>query len=207
MILSIIGPPGSGKGVQSYLISRYYNISHISPGEILREEFEKKTEVGIKAEKYWRSGSLVPNDLILAIVKNRIKQKDCRKGFIMDGFPRTLYESKEFLKFSKLDKIILLNIPDNISIKRITGRKECSKCDAVYGPEIPSNKNGICDKCGGKLYQRKDDTVKVVKNRLKIYHNSIDPILKFFKSKNLLLKINGVGSIKEVFNIIKKMLK
>lgn len=207
MKLSIIGPPGSGKGVQSYLISKHFKIAHISPGEILREEFAKKTKLGINAEKYWRSGDLVPDDIILGIVKKRIKKSDCRNGFIMDGFPRRLYEVEEFLKFSGFDKIILLDVPDRISVKRITSRRECSKCDAVYGSSIVPKKKGVCDKCCGKLYQRKDDNIKSVKNRLKIYHKTIDPIIRFFKNKNLLLKIKGVGSVDDVFNVIRSKLR
>lgn len=206
MNLIIIGPPGSGKGVQSSLISKYFKIAHISPGEILREEFEKKTKLGIEAEKYWRNGNLVPDEMILKIVKKRLKQKDCKKGFILDGFPRTLNEAQKFLRFSKLNNVVLLDIPDKISIRRITGRRECSKCDAIYGPEIPSKKKRICDKCSGKLYQREDDSPNVVKNRLKIYHKSINPIINLFKNKRLLAKIEGSGSIQDVFNKVKEKL-
>jgi len=207
MNLIIIGPPGSGKGVQSSLISKYFKIAHISPGEILREEFEKKTKLGIQAEKYWRNGNLVPDEMILKIVKKRLKQKDCKKGFILDGFPRTLNEAQKFLRFSKLNKVVLLDIPDKISIKRITGRRECSKCDAIYSPEIPSKKKGICNKCNGKLYQREDDSPKVVKNRLKIYHKSINPILNFFQHQKLLVEVNGSGNIENVFKRIKERLR
>ncbi len=207
MKLSIIGPPGSGKGMQSYLISKYFKIAHISPGEILREEFAKKTELGIKAEKYWRSGDLVPDDIILSIVKKRIKKNDCRNGFILDGFPRRLYEVEEFLRFSSFDKVILLDVPDSVSVKRITSRRECSKCDAVYGLSIIPKKKGVCDKCKGKIYQREDDKPSLVKNRLKIYHESIDPIVDFVEKKNLLLKINGVGSVDDIFDKIKNGLK
>ncbi len=213
MILILLGAPGVGKGTQGELISQEYGIPQISTGDILRKEVKEGTQLGKEAKKYMDSGALVPDDVIVRMMENRIKEDDCRKGFILDGFPRTVAQAEALdimLKKNNisLNRVILIDVPKNEIIDRLTGRRVCSQCGAVY--HIKNNapkKDGICDKCGGKLIQRNDDTKEVVENRLSVYEKSTMPLIEYYQKASKLVKVDGMGSIEEIFAKIEAVLQ
>ncbi len=213
MILILLGAPGVGKGTQGELISQEYGIPQISTGDILRKEVKEGTQLGKEAKKYMDSGALVPDDVIVRMMENRIKEDDCRKGFILDGFPRTVAQAEALdimLKKNNisLNRVILIDVPKNEIIDRLTGRRVCSQCGAVY--HIKNNapkKDGICDRCGGKLIQRNDDTKEVVENRLSVYEKSTMPLIEYYQKTSKLVKVDGMGSIEEIFAKIKAVLQ
>ena len=213
MILILLGAPGVGKGTQAELISREFGIPQISTGDILRKEVKEGSELGKQAKKYMDSGALVPDDVIVGMMEKRIKADDCRNGFILDGFPRTTDQAEALDKMLEknsltLDKVILIDVPKNEIVERLTGRRVCSKCGAVYHiKNNPPKTEGVCDKCGGKLIQRDDDTKEVVENRLKVYEKSTMPLIDYYKKADKLAKINGLGSIEEIFENIKAVLQ
>lgn len=202
MIILLIGPQGSGKGTQAQIISTKLGIPHVSTGDILRSNTNKEFRKEI--DSYINQGRLVPNELILKILRHRILEKDCKKGFILDGFPRTLEQARALDKILKIDKVIEISIPDEESIRRLSGRMTCKKCNAVYNTLSSSPKiKNICDKCGGVLYQRADDNEESIKKRLEIYHKETEPILKHYSS----VKINGNQKIDKVNEDILKALE
>lgn len=213
MILILLGAPGVGKGTQAELISREFGIPQISTGDILRKEVKEGSELGKQAKKYMDSGALVPDDVIVGMMEKRIKADDCRNGFILDGFPRTTDQAEALDKMLEknsltLYKVVLIDVPKNEIVERLTGRRVCSKCGAVYHiKNNPPKTEGVCDKCGGKLIQRDDDTKEVVENRLKVYEKSTMPLIDYYKKADKLAKINGLGSIEEIFENIKAVLQ
>ena len=198
MKLLIIGPQGSGKGTQAKLISEKYKIPHISTGDIFREAAQKGTEIGVRAkEQYWGKGNLVPDDVTIKIVYDRLQQKDCKKGFILDGFPRTMPQAEALDKITTIDNVIELELTDKEAVKRIVGRRNCKGCGEIFN--IYSNKpkkENICDKCGNQLYQRDDDTEEKVKIRLETYHNQTKPIVEHYKGK--VIKVDASEGIEEI---------
>ena len=213
MILILLGAPGVGKGTQAEFISREFGIPQISTGDILRKEVKEGSELGKQAKKYMDSGALVPDDVIVGMMEKRIKADDCKNGFILDGFPRTTDQAEALDKMLEknsltLDKVILIDVPKNEIVERLTGRRVCSKCGAVYHiKNNPPKTEGVCDKCGGELIQRDDDTKEVVENRLKVYEESTMPLIDYYKKVDKLAKINGLGSIEEIFENIKAVLQ
>ncbi len=213
MILVLLGAPGVGKGTQAEFISREFGIPQISTGDILRKEVKEGSELGKQAKKYMDSGALVPDDVIVGMMEKRIKADDCRNGFILDGFPRTTDQAEALDKMLEknsltLDKVILIDVPKNEIVERLTGRRVCSKCGAVYHiKNNPPKTEGVCDKCGGELIQRDDDTKEVVENRLKVYEESTMPLIYYYKKANKLAKINGLGNIEKIFENIKAVLQ
>ncbi len=213
MILILLGAPGVGKGTQAEFISREFGIPQISTGDILRKEVKEGSELGKQAKKYMDSGALVPDDVIVGMMEKRIKADDCRNGFILDGFPRTTDQAEALDKMLEknsltLDKVILIDVPKNEIVERLTGRRVCSKCGAVYHiKNNPPKTEGVCDKCGGELIQRDDDTKEVVENRLKVYEESTMPLIYYYKKANKLAKINGLGNIEKIFENIKAVLQ
>jgi adenylate kinase len=206
--LIIIGPQGCGKGTQAELLSKKLGIPHISTGDIFREMREKDTPLGHKIKDLIDNGKLVPDEITDEIVMHRLSEKDTKKGYILDGFPRKLSQAEFLDSHAKIDKVIVLKVADNESVRRISARRVCSKCHEGYNTiYIKPKKAGICDKCGGKLVVRDDDKPAAVKERLKKYHEATEPLLKFYEKKDILLKINGEQSIKDVFNDIVKKLK
>ena len=212
MIIVLFGPPGAGKGTQAVRISEMLSIPHIATGDIFREAVKKRTELGKKAEEYMKKGELVPDEIVNGIVRERISQPDCSNGFILDGYPRTLNQAEALDKMlaemnRKVDLVLNIEVSEENIIKRLSNRRVCKKCGAVYHLITnPPKKDGICDKCGGELYQREDDKEEVIRNRLKVYHKQTEPIIKYYEEKGVLVNIDGNNSIEEVWNQIKEVI-
>jgi len=201
MILIFVGPQGSGKGTQAKIIAQKMNIAHISTGDLLRN---LQGDLKQKVDEIMHKGNLIPDELIIEIIKKRILNQDCKSGFILDGFPRNIEQAKKLDEKIKVDKIIEISISDEEAIKRLSGRLTCKKCGAGFNSmTAPKPKQkGICDFCGGELYTRDDDNEEAIKKRLKIYHNQTEPILKHYNS----IKIDGEQSIEKVTeDIIKEL--
>jgi len=205
MKLIILGPQGSGKGTQAKLISEKMSIPHISTGDIFRENIRDETELGKNAEQFINKGMLIPGELTIMIVHERISRDDCRDGFILDGFPRTLEQAKALEKITGLDKAIDIEISDEIAVKRISSRRTCEKCGAIYSSLNDDVSKG-CQKCNGRLITRDDDTPDAVRERLKIYHENTKPLIDFYKKKGILLEIAGDKAINKIFDEIMEKL-
>ncbi len=209
----IMGPPGAGKGTQSEKILKYLNVPHISTGDMFREAIANKTELGKLAESYIQAGALVPDEVTIGLVKERLSCPDCKNGYLLDGFPRTLKQAEALKALTKeisREVNIVINIACDYSIltKRISGRRVCSKCGNSYHVETKKPSiDGICDSCGGELIQRKDDTVEALKVRLDAYENQTKPLIEFYQKENLLKEVNGLQSIDDVFEDIKRILE
>ena len=202
-IVILLGPPGSGKGTQAVRISKQLGIPHISTGDIFRENISKRTELGAKAQLYMDKGQLVPDELVLAMLFDRVSQPDSRNGFLLDGFPRTIPQAEDFDRnFAGKGKFIVLNldVAFDAIIKRAAGRLICKNCGQVHNKTYnPPTFEGKCDKCGGVLYQRSDDHPEVVKERLKVYHKQTMPLIAYYEKKGLLISVNGEGTPDEVY--------
>lgn len=193
MNLVLMGPPGAGKGTQGEILSKKLGIDTISTGVMLRTAIKEQTEVGKLAEKYINDGKLVPDDVIVSIVKERLSQPDCAKGFILDGFPRTTAQAEALTESGvKIDKVLSLEVDDDAIVERLSSRRECSKCGAPYSTIFNKPKiEGKCDKCGGDLIQRADDNPDTIKNRLNVYHEQTEPIKDYYEKLGLLVKAKG----------------
>lgn len=208
MRLVIFGPPGAGKGTQAKLLSERLGVPHIATGDMLREAVKAGTRLGGLAKKYMDEGRLVPDEVVIGMVEERLRQPDCSKGFILDGFPRTIEQAEaldsELEKLGlKLDAVLNLEVGDEEVVKRIALRRTCRSCGAVYHLIFnPPRREGVCDRCGGKLYQRDDDREEVVRNRLKVYRQQTKPLLEFYRRRGLLRDVNGERSIEDVFKEI-----
>lgn len=211
--LVFLGPPGAGKGTQSAYIIRDYGVVQISTGDILRSAVKEGTELGKMAKKFMDEGKLVPDEVIIGIVKERLKQDDCKNGFILDGFPRTIPQAvsldamlKEDLDIS-LTHIISLEVDDNLIMERLTGRRTCRGCGKVFHIKYnPPKKEGVCDDCGGELYQRDDDKEETIAKRLKVYHEQTSALKDYYKNSGKLYIVNGVGEVEEIYKQIKEIL-
>src|SRR5690554_4875018 len=208
MRLLIMRHPGEGKGTQSSMNADKYNIPHISTGEIFRESIDKKSAIGVIAKKHIDKGELVPDDVTNKFVQERLNQPDCKNGYLLDGYPRTLAQAKAFDETDvNIDIVLNIDIPKKHLIERIVGRRVCPNCGAGYHIKTLKPKvEGICDVCGYKLIQRKDDNEKTFKHRLEVYKRSTKPLLEFYNDKGLVKNINGEGSIEEIFNNIELVL-
>ncbi|MBU2589667.1 MAG: adenylate kinase [Nanoarchaeota archaeon] len=192
-----LGPPGTGKGTQAERISVELGIAHISTGEMFRQLANEGNPVGVEAkEKYWGKGNLVPDDLTIKLVKERLAKEDCKKGFILDGFPRTIPQAEALDKITKISKVIDIESSEEIIIKRLSNRRQCSKCKKIYGIDVPPKKEGICDICQGKLIQRDDDREEVIRDRLKVYEKQTKPLIKYYKEK--LITVDGEQPIDKI---------
>jgi len=184
MNLIIFGPPGSGKGTYATRLEAKLGITPIAMGDIFREAIKQGTPLGEKVESYLKSGQLVPDDVVVEVLKEKLNQKKRGKGFILDGFPRTIPQAQALEKIAKINAVINLLVPEWIIVARLSSRRICKNCDAVYNILHLKPKNeGICDLCGGPLYQREDDTEKVIKNRIKVYEEQTQPLLEYYKDK------------------------
>ena len=213
MRLILLGPPGAGKGTQAEFIIEKYGIPHISTGDIFRKNIKEGTELGKRAKAFMDKGELVPDSLVVELVEDRLNQDDCKAGFLLDGFPRTEFQAQELDKILSALKIELnaaINIIVNPSVlvARAIGRRICKNCGATY--HIENNKpqvEGVCDKCGGELYQRADDVEETVKNRISVYTNETMPLISYYGAQNKLIDVKGEQDIKVVFTDIVNALK
>lgn len=212
MKIVFMGPPGAGKGTQAEKIIETYQIPHISTGDMFRKAIKDQTELGMEAKRYMDQGALVPDHVTIGIVKDRLSESDCKSGFLLDGFPRTVDQAKALDEIltsldSKIDYVINIDVDLNILNERLTGRRICRSCGATYHKIFnPSAVEGVCDKCGGELYQRKDDNEETVGNRLDVYVNQTKPLLDYYSLAGNLVNINGQQSIELVFEEIQKVL-
>lgn len=212
MNLIIMGPPGAGKGTQADFIKAAYPVVHISTGDMFREAVGQGTKMGLKAKSFMDKGQLVPDEVTIGIVEERLSQPDCQKGFLLDGFPRTIAQAKALDQVMagqkrKIEAAINISVPDEILVKRVTGRVSCSTCKTVYHIIFsPPAKAGICDKCGGGLVQRSDDQEETARHRLEVYQEQTRPLLDYYERLGVLYEINGDRDSKEVFADIQKLL-
>jgi adenylate kinase len=211
MHIVLFGPPGSGKGTQAKMLAERYGIPHVSTGDILREHLKKKTKLGLEAKAYMDRGALVPDDILIGIIKYRLSQPDCASGFILDGYPRTVPQADSLSVIltelgKKLDVVLNVDVPDEELIKRLAGRRMCG-CGASYHiPFNPPKREGICDRCGKPLYQRDDDKEEAVTNRLEVYKQQTQPLIEYYTNEDLMRTVNGAASILEVFDRICRVL-
>lgn len=212
MRLVLLGPPGVGKGTQASAIVSKYKIPHISTGDIFRANIKEGTELGKEAKSYMDKGLLVPDEVVVSIVKDRLTKDDCKEGFLLDGFPRTLEQAdaldKELSKLGiKLDKVVNIDADKEILVKRAIGRRICKSCGATYHIEFnPPKVENICDLDGGELYQRDDDIVETVSTRIEVYTNQTKPLIKYYEEKGIILNVDGTRPIDETFDTIVKAL-
>ena len=210
MNILIMGPAGAGKGTMSDLILKEYDIPHISTGDILRENVRNNTEIGQEAKSYMEAGKLVPDKVINAMVEKRLQEPDCQKGYLLDGFPRTLVQAESFSEIADkigkpVEAVIALEVDFEILKERITGRRICPKCGAIYHTKNhPSKVEGICDECGSELQQRKDDTVETAENRIAVYKESTAPLIGYYSKTGALKNFNAEKDHTEVFEEIVK---
>ena len=212
MKIIMLGAPGAGKGTQAKQIADKYSIPHISTGDIFRANIKNGTELGKKAKQYMDQGALVPDELTCDLVMDRIQQDDCKNGFVLDGFPRTIPQAEALDAAlekinEKMDYAIDVDVPDENIVNRMSGRRACLNCGATYHLiSIPPKVEGICDVCGEKLILRDDDKPETVKNRLSVYHEQTQPLIDFYAKKNVLAEVDGTKDMEEVFEDIVKIL-
>ncbi|MCR5118317.1 MAG: adenylate kinase [Lachnospiraceae bacterium] len=212
MKIIMLGAPGAGKGTQAKMIAETYKLPHVSTGDIFRANIKNGTELGKEAKAYMDKGELVPDELTVRILLDRVAQEDCANGYVLDGFPRTIPQAEvldaELDKLGeKVDFAIDVEVPDENIVKRMSGRRACLKCGATYHiVHIPPKTEGICDACGSELVQRDDDKEETVKNRLSVYHQQTQPLIDFYNNKGVLKTVDGTKDSAEVFADIKKIL-
>ena len=213
MRIVLLGPPGAGKGTQAKKIADQYGIVHISTGDLFRDNIKNQTPLGQKAKAYMDAGNLVPDELVIALVEDRISKDDCQKGYLLDGFPRTVAQASALSDFTEqaskpLDFALSIEVPEEKLIDRIVGRRVCPNCGASYHVTFnPPKKDGICDRCGSTLTQRKDDTEATVKNRLDVYNKETAPLIDYYRCKDILVTVNGDQDVNVVTDEIFKALK
>ncbi len=203
MKLILLGAPGAGKGTQATRISDKYNLPHISTGDILRKNIKEGTKLGIEAKSYIDAGKLVPDEVVINIVKDRLQQADCKNGFILDGFPRTCPQAEALDKVTKIDEVINIAVDPALIVNRITGRRMCA-CGESY--HISMGIGDTCPKCGSKLYQRDDDKEETVKERMQVYENQTAPLIDYYTAKGLVVDVDGGKPLNEVFEQISKVI-
>jgi len=210
--LILLGPPGAGKGTQAKQLVEVYSIPQISTGDILRAAVKEGTELGKQAKSCMDKGELVPDEVVIGIIEERLKQSDCKEGYILDGFPRTVPQAEALDGIlskmgSKIDHVVSIEAPDDELMGRLTGRWTCKGCGAMYHEKNkPPKEAGKCDACGGEIYQRDDDKAETIKERLKVYNAQTEPLIDYYSKKGLVRKIEGLGSIDEIFERVKAVL-
>ena len=209
----LLGPPGAGKGTQAVKLVEKYGIPQISTGDIFRKNIKEGTQLGKKAQEYMNAGELVPDELVVDLVVDRLSQDDCKNGYLLDGFPRTIFQAEQLDKYlgsqgEELDAVINFEVGHDTLIERLTGRRVCKECGAGYHIKgLPPKVEGICDKCGGELEQRKDDTVETAENRIAVYKESTAPLIDYYKDNGKLINFNAEQDHKVVFEEIVKAIE
>jgi adenylate kinase len=200
MKLVIFGPPSAGKGTQAQKLSKQYGIPQVATGDLLRKAVADKTPLGLKIKSYVDQGKLGPDDIIVRLIKERVSKPDCRKGFLLDGFPRTMGQAKELEKMTDIDLVLRIIVDFEVLVERAVGRRTCPKCSAVYHIKFnPPMNEGTCEKCGSRLIQRDDDREETVRNRLRVYQEQTAPLIEYYRKKGKLVDIDGAGGIDAVF--------
>lgn len=208
MKIIMLGAPGAGKGTQAKMIAEKYSIPHVSTGDIFRANIKDQTELGMEAKKYMDQGLLVPDELTVKILLDRVAKDDCKNGYVLDGFPRTIPQAEVLDKAvselnESIDFAINVDVKDENIVKRMSGRRACLKCGATYHIEhIPPKKEGICDKCGSELVLRDDDKPETVQKRLNVYHEQTQPLIDYYNKKGILKEVDGSQDMKDVFSAI-----
>ena len=200
MKIIFLGAPGAGKGTQADIIAEKLGIPTISTGNIIREALKNGTEMGLKAKKFIEAGELVPDEVVIGIIKERLSESDCQNGFILDGFPRTVPQAEALDAMGiALDKIISIEVPDGVIVERMSGRRVCSRCGASYHVVYNPSKDGVsCDKCAEQLAVRRDDAPEVVQSRLEVYHKTTEPLKDYYAECGKLRLVDGVGTVEEI---------
>lgn len=209
MKLIFLGAPGAGKGTQAEFVCKEFGIPSISTGNILREAIAAETELGLKAKAFMDGGNLVPDEVVISIIAERLKADDCKGGFLLDGFPRTIPQAEALDRMGiYMDKVVSIEVPDEAIVDRMSGRRACLKCGATYhiANKKPA-KDGICDNCGNELVVRADDKPETVLSRLHTYHEQTEPLKDFYKSKGCLVTVDGTGSVSEITELILAQLR
>lgn len=212
MNIVLMGLPGAGKGTQAEKIVEKYGIPHISTGDMFRAAMKEETELGLKAKSFMDKGELVPDEVTIGIVRERLSREDCHKGFLLDGFPRTVAQADALESIlsdlgKKIDYVINIQVDKGVLMERLTGRRICKNCGATYHLVFnPPSEEGVCDRCGGELYQREDDNEETVQNRLDVNIKQTQPLLDFYQEKGYLVNIDGQRDIKEVFSDIDELI-
>lgn len=200
----LLGPPGAGKGTQAKFLQEKFGVCQVSTGDILRKAMADQTVLGKKAAAYVREGGLVPDPLMVDLVRERLKAEDCQKGFILDGFPRTIAQAQSLDEMlgemgSGLDRVLSVEVPRSVIIERLSGRRTCKACGALYHTAFDRpQKTGICDRCGGELHQREDDREETINARLNVYQEQTAPLINYYRDQGMLRTINGVGRVDEI---------
>ena len=203
MNIVVLGPPGVGKGTYAEVLSKKYGIPTISVGDFFRRAIKDETELGKKTKDYVSRGDLVPDEIVINFVKNRLEQDDCKGGFILDGYPRTVPQAEAMMKFKKIDVALNFVAPDEVIMSRIGGRRTCRKCGAIYHiKNVPPTIEGVCDRCSGRLIQRADEKPEVIQNRLVLYREKTKPVSDYLRTKGLIADINANYPIEEIDKII-----
>lgn len=206
MRLILLGPPGAGKGTQAKMLTEKYGIPQISTGDILRQAVADKTKLGLEAQTYMEEGRLVPDEVVIGLIKERIKEADCEPGFILDGFPRTIVQAEKLSETLEemnlsINRVIDFEVDPGTLVDRLTGRSTCSDCGAMYHETArPPKKPGVCNFCGGKLYQRPDDNEETIQKRLQVYQNETAPLKEFYSKKGNLKTAESQGTVEEIFS-------
>ena len=200
MKIIFLGAPGAGKGTQAEILAEKLGIPTVSTGNMIREALKLGTEMGLKAKKFIEAGDLVPDDVVIGIIKERLAKSDCQNGFILDGFPRTVPQAEALDKMGvELDKVVSIEVPDEAIVERMSGRRVCLKCGATYHVLYNPSKDGkTCDKCAEELSIRKDDAPEVVLSRLEVYHSTTEPLKEYYAAKGKLKTVDGIGSVEEI---------
>lgn len=212
MKIIMLGAPGAGKGTQAKMIAEKYQVPHISTGDIFRANIKNGTELGMEAKKYMDQGLLVPDELTVKILLDRVAKEDCKDGYVLDGFPRTIPQAKVLEEAlaklgEKIDYAIDVDVPDENIVRRMSGRRACLKCGATYHIEhVPPKAEGVCDTCGSELVLRDDDKPETVQNRLKVYHDQTQPLIDFYSERGVLKTVDGTVDMQIVFQAITDIL-